>query len=133
MGHHAPPRRHEFLDVLRRTLPGRHDGLPATWAVLLTVVLLAFCLGFPRIGPTMADMARLTPGFLAADTRAAVTGPAGPRPMAALPLFELALQLLKLRTQGSIVALLLLELPAHLGILAFEFLDAGLLYHAPRG
>jgi len=80
----------------------------------------------------MADMARLPPGFLAADTRAAGTGPARPRPMAALPLFELALQLLKLRTQGSIVALLLLELLAQLGILVFEFLDAGLLCHAPR-
>jgi hypothetical protein len=133
MGHYAPPRRHEFLDVLRRALPGRYNVLPTARAVLLTVVLLAFYLGFPRIGTPMPDMARLAPGFLVAGTRAAVPGPTRPRPMAALPLLELALQLFKLRTQGSILAFLLLEVLAQLGILAFEFLDAGLLCHAPRG
>lgn len=53
--------------------------------------------------------------------------------MAALPLFELALQLLQLLTQRSVLAFLLLELPTPLGILVFKFLDAGLLCHAPRG
>jgi hypothetical protein len=53
--------------------------------------------------------------------------------MAALPLFELALQPLQLRTQGGILALLLLQLPAQLPILALKFLDAGLLCHASRG
>jgi hypothetical protein len=53
--------------------------------------------------------------------------------MAPFPLLGLALQLLKLCTRGSILVLLVLQLPAQLHILAFQFLDAGLLCHAPRG
>jgi hypothetical protein len=133
MGHHAPAGGHEFLDVLRRALPGRHDLLPAAGAGRLAVVLLALHLGFPRRGPAMADMARLAPGRLAVGILAAAPGPAGPDSMAALPLFELALQLLKLRPQGGILALLVLELLAQLPILALKFLDAESLCHTLKG
>jgi hypothetical protein len=81
----------------------------------------------------MPDMARLAPRLLATGVLTAASDPAGPDPMTTLPLFELALQPLKLRTQGSILLHLLFQLPAQLRILAFQFPEAGLLCHAPRG
>jgi hypothetical protein len=133
MGHYAPAGRQEFLDILRPLLATRHDLLPAARTVRLTVVLLALYLGFPRGGSAMADMARLAARPLATGVLATAPRPAGPDPMAALPLFEFALQLRKLRTQGRILASLVLKLPTQLRVLAFQFLDTGLLCHALRG
>jgi len=99
----------------------------------LAVVLLALHLGFPRIGPSMPNMARLAPGSLATGVLAVASDPAGSRPMAALPLFELALQPVQLRPQGGILPLLLLQLPVQLRILAFKLLDAGSFCHTARG
>jgi hypothetical protein len=133
MSHHSPAGGHEFLDILRRALSRRHDRLPAARTVRLTVMLLALHLGFPWHGSPMPDMARLAARPLATGVLATAPRPAGPDPMAALPLFEFALQLLKLPTQGRILVSLLLKLLTQLRILAFQFLDTGLLCHAPRG
>jgi len=133
LGYHAAAGRHEFLDILRRALPGRDNGLPAAGTVLLTVVLLALHFGFPRLGPPVPNMARLAPRLLTAGVLMTAAGPAGPDPMAALPLFEFALQLIQLRPQGGILPLLLLQLPVQLRILPFKFLDVGSPCHASRG
>jgi hypothetical protein len=117
MGHHAPAGGHEFLGILCRALPGRHDGLPAARTVGLTVVLLTLYLGFPWRRSPIPDMTWLAARLLAAGVLATTPGPAGPAPVTTLPLLNFTLQLFQLLAQLGHLVLTLLELLAQPGIL----------------
>jgi hypothetical protein len=77
----------------------------------------------------MADMPPLAPRRLAARLGATAVSASGPDAMPALPLLELALYALKLVTQVSVLALLLLELCPQLRFLAFQPLELGVEIH----
>ena len=90
---------------------------------------LTLNLRFARIGAAAAAMPPLAPGLRVARALASPAGPARAHPVAALPLLQLALQLLHLPVQLGVGVLLLLETFAQLDIFALQLLDAGTSVH----
>src|SRR5207245_1205945 len=106
----------QLLDVVSLDRSRGDHKLAAPRTVRLTVADLVLNLRFSWTGPTAADMAAYAARLLAPGRLAPMLPAARAHPVAALPLLQLALQLLHLLVQLGVSVLLLLESFAQLGI-----------------